>query len=237
MTKEKASIHTDQDLISIDAVPQKLTDGVSLAKLTAYSLFWLHEWGIRRTIEAVSVLNWRLFPEKFAMVGFSNFPDSLRTNRSLLQGQPKYQNLLTGTATKGFSLNTRGIAVAQDLIGTFGVPRTTSGHSTTDSDRAQKRVSVTSARGARTVDPAEDVRRVKDSTLFEKWKRGVITQRDIIHVHTLLEIFEHTPLKVRRQIFNELKQSAEQIGDEEALRFLSDMHQRFRSVFLSDTNT
>jgi hypothetical protein len=232
MTTEKAAIRTDKDLVLIDAVPDKLTEGVSLAKLTAFSLFWLHEWGIRRTMEAVSVLNWRLFPEKFAMVGFPKYPDSLRTNRSLLQGQPKYQNLLTGTATKGFSLNSRGFAIAEDLVRTFGVPRTTVGGITFHGD-AQQRAPVTSSRGARTVDPREDVRRIKDSTLFDKWKRDVITERDIIHVHTLLGIFEHTPAKVRRQVFNNLKQSAEQVGDEEALQFLSDMHQRFRSVFVS----
>jgi hypothetical protein len=41
-------------------------------------------------------------------VGWPEYPDAFRTNRSLLQGQPKYRNWLTGSASKGFSLNERG---------------------------------------------------------------------------------------------------------------------------------
>ena len=88
----------------------------SLAALTVYSLFWLHQWQLRRTIEAVSILNWGLFPDKFAMVGWPDTLDAFRTNRSLLQGQPKYRNWLTGAASTGFSLNERGLDIARDLI-------------------------------------------------------------------------------------------------------------------------
>ena len=67
---------------------------ISLTLLTAYSLYWLEEWMLPTTIEAISILNFKLFPSKFAMVGFPNYPDALRTNRSLLQLGPKYGNLL-----------------------------------------------------------------------------------------------------------------------------------------------
>src|SRR5260370_23625113 len=121
-TADAGLIQREKDLIQIVAKDPSLYHDTSLAALTVYSLFWLHQWQLRRTIEAVSVLNWRLFPDKFGMVGWSDYPDAFRTNRSLLQGQPKYRNWLTGAASTGFSLNERGIEIAHDLIAKLGPP-------------------------------------------------------------------------------------------------------------------
>src|SRR5580700_8170424 len=120
-------IENEKDLGKVAAKPRDLYEEIPLVFLTAYSLYWLHEWKVRRTIEAIAVLNWRLFPGKFAMVGFDEYPDAFRTNRSLLQMQPKYRNLLTGAAVKGFSLNERGMEKARELIEVLGVPATDAG--------------------------------------------------------------------------------------------------------------
>src|SRR4051812_16271551 len=120
-------IKHERDLVKIAPKYPKIYEDLALTSLTAYSLYWLHAWELRRTIEAIAVLNWRLFPVKFAMVGFPEYPDAFRTNRSVLQCQPKYRNLLTGAATKGFSLNDRGVEVARELIALVGVPTTGEG--------------------------------------------------------------------------------------------------------------
>src|SRR6266567_8909650 len=120
-------IQREKDLVKIASMDRSVYKNESLAALTVYSLFWLHEWQLRRTIEAISVLNWRLFPDKFAMVGWPEYPDAFRTNRSLLQGQPKYRNWLTGSASTGFSLNERGLDVARELLSKLGPPSTTTG--------------------------------------------------------------------------------------------------------------
>src|SRR5712671_4689523 len=117
-----ATVRHEQDLVRVAPKDPDSYAEIPLAILNAYSLYWLHKWELRRTIEAIAVLNWRLFPKRFSMVGFSQFPDAFRTNRSLLQGQPKYRNLLTGSAGQGFSLNARGMEVARDLTAKLGPP-------------------------------------------------------------------------------------------------------------------
>src|ERR1043166_5223443 len=175
-----SKVNDEQDLTSVAAKSSDLYRDVPLVFLTAYSLYWLHEWKIRRTIEAIAVLNWRLFPEKFAMVGFDQFPDAFRTNRSLLQMQPKYRNLLSGAAVKGFSLNERGMEKARELITTLGVPETASGHAL---GIVKKRDVLPKAGGlARSIEPEREVARLRSSKLFEKWKQGIMTERDLIHV-------------------------------------------------------
>ena len=92
----ETGIQNERDLVLVAPKSPDRYPDAALTSLTAYSLFWLHRWQLPRTIEAIAILNWRLFPEKFSMVGYPEYPDAFRTNRSLLQMQPKYRNLLTG---------------------------------------------------------------------------------------------------------------------------------------------
>ena len=223
-------IQHEKDLAEIAPKDPGLYQETSLAALTTYSLFWLHQWQLRRTIEAISVLNWRLFPDKFGMVGWPEYPDAFRTNRSLLQGQPKYRNWLTGAASTGFSLNERGLEIARELIVSFGPPSTTTGKQANLQSVEMMPKQPPTAR-ARSVEPERELQRARKSRLFEKWKSEVLSERDLIHVHSLLGIFDHTPVKVRSKKMGDLERSAQDIKDAEMTKFLTDVRQQFPEVF------
>ncbi len=218
-------IRHERNLASVAPKDSTLYDGLPLTSLTAYSLFWLHQWQLRRSIEAVAVLNWRLFPKKFAMVGFPEYPDAFRTNRSLLQGQPKYRNLLSGAASKGFSLNERGMDIARELIQLLGVPSTDEGQALGIAN--QEQITTKSPRQPRSIEPEREMERIRASKLYEKWQSGVMADRDLIHVHALLGIFDHTPTKLRTKAIRDLERSAADLHDEDALKFLQDVRQSF----------
>jgi len=224
-------IRREKDLVRIAAKDPTLYKGESLAALTVYSLFWIHQWQLRRTIEAVSVLNWRLFPDKFGMVGWPEYPDAFRTNRSLLQCQPKYRNWLTGAASTGFSLNERGLDVARELLSKLGPPSTTTGEAA--SLRSVDTVGPQSAR-PRSVEPQRELDRARKSRLFEKWQAQVMSERDLIHVHSLLGIFDHTPTKVRNKKMKDLERSAEDTDDAEMTAFLADVRAQFPEIFIAE---
>jgi hypothetical protein len=228
MVKVADSIRTERDLILVSPKPADRYSDVALTSLTAYSLFWLHEWNIRRTIEAIAILNWRLFPTKFAMVGYPEYPDAFRTNRSLLQMQPKYRNLLTGAASKGFSLNENGMNMAKQLISTLDPPSLGTGESL--GGPAQNYVPSKKAGLARTIEPQREMERLRKSKLFEKWKSGTMGDRDLIHVHALPQIFDHTPASMRKKAMKELETSASKLVDEEAQAFLSEVKLNFPKV-------
>ncbi len=230
----EVQIRDEHDLVTVAPKPPALYENVSLTSLTAYTLYWLHEWQLRRTIEAVAVLNWRLFPEKFAMVGFPEYPDAFRTNRSLLQGQPKYRNLLTGAASKGFSLNERGLGVARDLAESLGVPNSAQGQELGQVERREGRTKAPTA--ARSIEPQREVARIRASKLFEKWKSGVMGNRDLIHVHAMLGIFDHTPTKLRTKALRELEKSAIEVKDEEIQAFLRDVCQMFPQALVGKSD-
>lgn len=228
---ESSVIRHENDLVKIAAKENERYKGESLAALTVYSLFWLHQWQLRRTIEAISVLNWRLFPDKFGMVGWPEYPDAFRTNRSLLQCQPKYRNWLTGAASTGFSLNERGLDVARQLISKFGPPSTTSG------EKIGFRLPDTGASQSarpRSIEPQIELGRARKSRLFEKWQAQVMSERDLIHVHSLLGIFDHTPAKVRNKKMKDLERSAEDMHDTEMAHFFADIRAQFPEIFMTD---
>jgi hypothetical protein len=220
------AVQSERDLVMVAAKPVDQYRDATLTSLTAYSLFWLHRWQLPRTIEAIAILNWRLFPDKFAMVGFVEYPDAFRTNRSLLQMQPKYRNLLTGAATKGFSLNSRGMEIAEELTARIGPP--TKGDGNLLGALVEVSSEASNPKGpARSIEPDRVIDSLRKSKLFEKWRDGILTDRDLIHVHALLGIFNHTPGPVRQRAMKELEQSAQKVGDAEAGRFLRDVRQAF----------
>jgi len=164
------------------------------------------------------------------MVGWHEYPDAFRTNRSLLQGQPKYRNWLTGAASTGFSLNDRGLEIARDLIATLGPPSTTTGKQASF-QAVDVMPKQSSAARPRSVEPERELQRARKSRLFEKWKSEVLSERDLIHVHSLLGIFDHTLAKVRSKKMRDLERSAEDVKDTEMTKFLTDVRQQFPEIF------
>lgn len=222
--KPASPIEHESDLVTIAPKDLSLYADESLAGLTMYSLHWLQAWGLRRTIEAVTVLNWRLFPQKFSMLGYPQFPDAFRTNRSLMQGQPKYRNWLTGSPPKGYSLNERGKEIANELIQRLGVPSTVSG---TELGAVPEIVKTVSDKRARTIEPERELARVRGTRLFDKWKTREMADRDLIHLHALLEVFDHTPKKVRDKRMSDLERAAGDTHDEEMTAFFKAVRDMF----------
>jgi hypothetical protein len=139
--------------------------------------------------------------------------------------QPKYRNLLTGAAVKGFNLNERGMEKARELIAIFGIPETGLGQPLGSLKRSDP--DLRRPRLARSIEPDREVARIKSSKLFQKWKQGVMTDRDLIHVHALLGIFDHTPTPVRIRSMKELEDAANKIEDADALQFLTEIRKTF----------
>ena len=101
---------TARDLVRVDPKDQALCQKFqfSMAHLTAYSVHWLTAWEIPTTYENISVLNARLFPAEFSLTGFPEFPDAMRTNRTLLQMRPKYRGFATSDPRRGVFLTDKG---------------------------------------------------------------------------------------------------------------------------------
>lgn len=214
------------DLLKVSPFVTDMYENMSLATLTAYSAYWLAQWGVPTTLENLAVVNFKLFPTKFAMVGWPVFPDVNRTNRTVLQMRPKYRNFATSITNRGVFLNERGVAEAQSLIEKLGAPRLEDG-STPPVEALIARV-----RGSgrpTTVHPEDLVGKIRNSRLFKMRKDVGWFDAEPIDLINFLEVYDHTPSEEKRRRLREFQMAANELKDTEVQEFLETLSTRFNS--------
>ena len=223
------SLSNDRELLNVQPIPAARYANEQLAALTVYSIHWLRQWGLRPTVESITVLNHRLFPERFGMDLFPEFPDANRTLRSLLQCGPKYRGWLSGSNRRGYVITPGGQALTGELMRRVGYPQVGKvllGHATEAPRQRGTRTERT-----RDVDFKAEVAELRGSKLFERWTSDPLQERDLIHVYSALRVFDHTPVSAKRQRLNDLKDSAKKANDSEVEELLQSVELSFPALF------
>ena len=92
---------------------ERTYEGISLNQLATYTIDLLTKKGFPITFETLTVALFKMFPKKFCLYGFEEYPDAARVNRSLLQLRPKYRNWALGDTKKGYVLTSQGREIAE----------------------------------------------------------------------------------------------------------------------------
>ena len=221
MAKDRAKT----DLLALVAFDNATYERYALTSLTAYSVFWLQEWGIGAALNNVAVLNYKLFPLKFALVGWPQFPDVNRTSRSILQMRPKYRNLATSATDKGVFLNPNGMREAQALIEQLGAPRIAE-----EAQQEQPTVLIKAERGgrARSVHPEDLLAQVQKSQLFEIYSESRFDEAEAIHLIEMLGVYDHTPSSEKKRKLKEFKDAAKELADQQVEQFIDAAFEKFQ---------
>jgi hypothetical protein len=218
---------TARDLLKADAKEKKEYRGFSLVHLTAYSVYWLTQWGIPTTYENVTVLNGRLFPADFSMQGFPELPDAFRTNRSLLQMRPKYRGFATSDPREGVHLTEKGETEAIAVLTAIGPPSfegKAAPASTMEIDPRRPNKDKEKSRN-----PAQIVQEMRNKILFRRFTDGKLAETDIVHLLGLVGLYDHTLPSQLRKAFSQLRKDAEELEDSEVLNFLDAVAERFHA--------
>ena len=94
----------------------ELYQGEALSKLTVVGILKLHNAEIDASFENVTVILYKLFPEKYSLVGFPEFPDTLRVNRAMTS-HCITAGYIDGTLKRNsYCLTPKGQTVAEDLL-------------------------------------------------------------------------------------------------------------------------
>lgn len=223
-------LSNERQLLTVQPIPVSRYQNEQLAALTVYSIHWLRKWGLRPNVESITVLNHRLFPERFGMDFFPEFPDANRTLRSLLQCGPKYRGWLSGSNKRGYAITPSGQVLVEELLPRVGYPKVGNvllGHAS----EAPRQRSVIRKERARDVDFKSEVAHLRKSKLFERWSNGPLQERDLIHVYSALGVFDHTPIASKRKRLNDLKDSARKAGDGQIEQLLENVELTFPGLF------
>jgi hypothetical protein len=198
---------------------------IDLNRLTAYTIHVLRGLDIPLTLENIAVANFKMFPRRFAMVGWEEYPDVSRANRALLQLRPKYRNWATGNTRLGWSLTPSGVEEART------VSRMLAGKGGGETALTEEDFRAEPSKGAkRTIDPTEIMRQVKQSPLYAKYLRNWADVSPL-EVYDVLEAYTHTPPVALRRKLRELKTFAADAKDDEVREFLSAVGNRFELLF------
>jgi len=221
---------TERELLSVQAVPVARYENEQLAALTVYSIWWLRHWSLRPTVESITVLNHKLFPKKFGMDSFPEYPDANRTLRSLLQCGPKYRGWLSGSNKRGYVIAPSGQTLVEELLRRVGYPKVGDlelGHAT-EAPRARTTVRKEMARD---VDFKAEVQKLRESKLFDRWLNGPLQERDLIHLYSAFGVFDHTPAAAKAKKLSDLRHSAKRVADIEIEKMLDAVEDIFPTVF------
>jgi hypothetical protein len=186
-----------------------------LNRLSSFTLHWLQEHRIPTTFENIVVAAFRMFPAKFALEGYSEYPDAARINRALLQLGPKYRNWARGSVQQGFLLTESG------LIEVERVREALSG------DEPPGPVRPRRAGKPRTMNLSEDVQSIEHSTLFSKWSAGQLAEGTFLELLHMLSAYAYTPHRALRHRLAVLENAATQIGRKDLMEFVQSVRVQF----------
>jgi len=93
---------------------------VTLNDLVVYSVYYLHNQGSEITSEDIVSACFVLFPKRFSMRKYPQYPDSGVVSRRW--GDCKSKGYLRGNATKGFKITAKGIRRAEKIERSLGKP-------------------------------------------------------------------------------------------------------------------
>lgn len=220
-------IESKKDILRLSSFDTSSYENYALTSLVCYCVYLLDEWSLSTSLEDIAVLGFTLFPAKFSMVGWPEYPDITRVNRSVLQMRPKYRNLATSASDKGVFLNDAGVREALSLIKKLGSP-----DSTITKQSKERNKTVLAERGvgkARGLHPEDAVSSVRKSALFSAYKIGEIEQSEAIDLIGMLGVYDHTPSSEKRKKMKFLIQQATAISDQDVLEFLRVVQKRFQN--------
>jgi len=96
--------------------PEQYTTGITLDKLVTVGLLQLEEEKLEKSFDNVVVVLHRLFPEKFSLLTYPEYPDSIRVDNTLRLDAKKHSKYLTGNRVQGYELTSIGKITAEDTI-------------------------------------------------------------------------------------------------------------------------
>lgn len=199
--------------------PLKNYERLDIDRLVAFGMHYLEKQRVPLYFEYIAAGLLKLFPKRFSMENFKQYPDTFRVNNSVrrLAGSIKAKGAkwATGSVENGFALTETGREIAKQVKDYLEHP--------------EKQISkaINRSRGR---SPLHDLQELRNSPTYKKWleDKGSITQYDIF---SLLGAMPYAPKELLTGHFEYLIDSAKTAKDKKILAFLQWAKVRFNSIF------
>lgn len=200
--------------------PIQAYESIDNNRLAVYAIKLLQMNRIPVTQEAASVALFLLFPNKFSLVGFEEYPDAERVHRTLLQLGPKWRNWATGSTHTGFSLNRSGEAVFVQVDQVLKNP-----------SKGAEAIRRRAPKPARTRDPEQEIKEIEGASLFKEYMSGKRSDFSEFAIWELLKSYPYAPKEALRDRIKNMMECAKLAERSDIMEFLKWVEKQFSYVF------
>lgn len=188
-------------------------ESLDLDRLVIYTIVQLERLGTGLSLENIIVGAFKLFPKKFSLVGYPEFPDATRVEKSLWRSKQSKKQWIGGKTPHGYQITERTRIIADQT-------------ETQLSDIALVRKRKTPARLRRKESILKDTTDSDGYSKYVSGKKESISAADFCYL--LQGTLDSTPETLRRNLLS-LKQFAEELERFDVLEFLNWLENRFRN--------
>lgn len=185
-------------------------DSIDLDRLVMYATVELEKLGIELSLENIIAGAFILFPKKFSLIGYPEFPDATRVEKSLWRCKGTKRKWIGGKTPHGYIVMDRTRMIASQAADQLSSP---SFQRKKRSTRLRRKESI--------------LREVTDSTAYEKYLNGdsdSISEAEFCYV---LQCTLDSSKDTLRQNLISLKQLIEDMDHSEVLKFMKWLEERF----------
>ena len=217
MKSTPSEMNTKKILTGLKQFPAANYDGFDLDRLVVYTLSVLEENKVPLYFDFIAVGLFRLFPRKFSMANFRQYPDTNRINKALRRlTDQKRKSWATGNIENGFYLTDLGKEMAKQVSNSLKNPL---------AKKDRKLIIASKSRGK---SPSEDIQEILVSEAFKKWfANEEINNHEFF---AFLKAAPYTPKVLLVEHMNRLRVSATTAKDKDVLEFLSWFEKKFNNL-------
>src|SRR3989338_9571832 len=108
-----------EEILRLQTVDLSKYEDIDLDRLAIYAISQLEKIGAELSFENAVMASFKLFPQKFSLLGFPDYPDANRVMKCLWRFTSKAKQWLGGKMRQGFFITERSrsyIKEAQDIL-------------------------------------------------------------------------------------------------------------------------
>lgn len=217
MKTKNNEMNTKKVLAGLKRFPATNYDDFDLDRLVVYALFILEENKISLYFDFIAVILFKLFPLKFSMANFRQYPDTNRISKALRRlTDQKRRNWATGSIENGFYLTDLGREMAKQVSNSLKNPV---------KKRDRKPIVVSKSRGK---SPSDDIKEIRVSEAFKKWfSNEEVNNHEFF---AFLKAAPYTPKQLLAEHLKKLRVSATTTKNKEVMEFLVWLEKKFSNL-------
>jgi hypothetical protein len=205
-------------VIALSPVGPEKYETIDLDRLVIYAACELDRLGVELSLEHIIVGAFRLFPNRFSIPGYPEFPDATRVEKSLWRCKGKKRQWIAGKTPHGYAITDKTKSISEETR----VQLSTSPYKTDQRTptRLRRKEGI--------------LKETTDSLAYSKFisgKRDSISEADFCY---LLQGTLDSPRDILKQNFGTLKKFADDLERGDLSTFLTWLDERFKK-FLNNT--